>query len=51
MKEAIDLDVPAPVMTLALLARFESREDDSFAHKLLSAMRNQFGGHAIKEAS
>ncbi len=51
VKEAIDLDVPAPVMTLALLARFDSREDDSYAFKLLSAMRNQFGGHAIKEAS
>jgi 6-phosphogluconate dehydrogenase len=46
--EAIDLDVPAPVITLALLARLQSREDDSFTYKLLSAMRNQFGGHAIK---
>ena len=51
VQEAIDLDVPAPVMTLALLQRLQSREDDSFAHKLLSAMRHQFGGHAVKTAS
>ncbi|MGD0610995.1 MAG: phosphogluconate dehydrogenase (NAD(+)-dependent, decarboxylating) [Anaerolineales bacterium] len=46
--EAIDLDVPAPVITLALQARFVSRQDESFAAKLLAAMRNQFGGHAVK---
>jgi 6-phosphogluconate dehydrogenase len=46
--EAIDLDVPAPVITLALMARFVSRQDDSYAAKLLAAMRNQFGGHAVK---
>ncbi|MGQ9850755.1 MAG: phosphogluconate dehydrogenase (NAD(+)-dependent, decarboxylating) [Aggregatilineaceae bacterium] len=46
--EAIDLDVPAPVITLALMARFISRQEHSFAAKLLAAMRNQFGGHAIK---
>ncbi|MCC4591073.1 decarboxylating 6-phosphogluconate dehydrogenase [Xanthomonas campestris pv. cannae] len=46
--EAIDLDVPAPVITLSLLERLRSRDDDSFADKLLAAMRNQFGGHAIK---
>ena len=49
--EAIDLDVPAPVITLALQARFVSREEDHYAARLLSAMRNQFGGHAIKKAS
>ncbi len=48
--EAIDLDVSAPVITLALLERLRSREDDSFADKLLAAMRNQFGGHAIKKS-
>jgi 6-phosphogluconate dehydrogenase len=48
--EAIDLDVPAPVITLALLERLRSRDADSFADKLLAAMRNQFGGHAIKKA-
>jgi 6-phosphogluconate dehydrogenase len=46
--EAIDLDVPAPVITLALQARFVSRQDESYAAKLLAAMRNQFGGHAVK---
>jgi 6-phosphogluconate dehydrogenase len=45
--EAIALDVPAPVITLALQARLRSRVDDSFADRLLAVMRNQFGGHAI----
>ena len=49
--EAIDLDVPAPIMTLALQMRFVSRQEDSFAAKLLAAMRNQFGGHAVKKKS
>jgi len=48
--EAIDLDVPAPVITLSLQQRFISRQDESYAAKLLAAMRNQFGGHAIKQA-
>ena len=48
--DAIDLDVPAPVITLSLLMRFVSRQDESFAAKLLAAMRNQFGGHAVKQA-
>jgi len=47
--EAIDLDVPAPIMTLALQMRFVSRQEESFAAKMLAAMRNQFGGHAIKK--
>ena len=46
--EAIDLDVPAPVITLSLLERLRSRDADSFSDKLLAAMRNQFGGHPIK---
>ena len=46
--EAIDLDVPAPVITLSLLERLRSRDSDSMTDKLLSAMRNQFGGHAMK---
>ncbi|MBP8251963.1 MAG: decarboxylating 6-phosphogluconate dehydrogenase [Herpetosiphon sp.] len=49
VKEAIDLDVPAPVITLSLLQRFVSRQDDSFAAKILAGMRNQFGGHAVKK--
>lgn len=49
--EAVDLDVPAPVITLSLMARFISRqEEDSYAAKMLAAMRNQFGGHAVKKA-
>jgi len=48
--EAIDLDVPAPVITLSLLMRLASRQDESYAAKLLAAMRNQFGGHAVKMA-
>ncbi len=46
--EAIELNVPAPVITHALIERLRSRDDDSFADKLLSAMRNEFGGHPIK---
>ncbi|MBS0432451.1 MAG: decarboxylating 6-phosphogluconate dehydrogenase [Proteobacteria bacterium] len=47
--EAIDLDVPAPVITTALIERLRSRDKDSFTDKLLSAMRNEFGGHAMKK--
>ncbi len=47
--EAIDLDVPAPVITLSLIARLKSRARESYADKLLAAMRNQFGGHAIRK--
>ena len=47
--EAIDLDVAAPVITLALLERLQSRDPESFSNKLLSAMRNQFGGHEMKK--
>ena len=46
--EAIDLDVPAPVITMSLIERLSSRDADSFSRKLLAAMRHQFGGHAIK---
>jgi 6-phosphogluconate dehydrogenase len=46
--EAIDLDVPAPVISLALIQRLRSRDAESYADRLLAAMRNQFGGHAIK---
>jgi len=49
--EAIELDVPAPVITLSLIERLRSRTEDSYADKLLAAMRNQFGGHAIKKES
>jgi 6-phosphogluconate dehydrogenase len=47
--EAIRLDVPAPVITAALIERLRSRDTDSFADKLLAAMRNRFGGHAVQK--
>jgi 6-phosphogluconate dehydrogenase len=46
--EAIELDVAAPVITLSLLERLRSREKDSFADKLLAALRDRFGGHGVK---
>jgi 6-phosphogluconate dehydrogenase len=46
--EAIDLDVPAPVMTLALIQRLRSRDDHAWADRLLAAMRHAFGGHAVR---
>jgi 6-phosphogluconate dehydrogenase len=47
--DAIELGVSAPVITLSLLERLRSRDNDSFTDKLLAAMRNQFGGHEIKK--
>jgi len=47
--DSIDLDVPAPVITLSLMMRFVSRQEESYAAKLLAAMRNKFGGHAVKK--
>jgi 6-phosphogluconate dehydrogenase len=46
--EAINESVPAPVISAALFARFASREEESFAAKINAALRNQFGGHAVK---
>ena len=48
--ESIDLDIPAPVITLALQMRFASRDEENFTARMLAALRNQFGGHAIKKA-
>jgi 6-phosphogluconate dehydrogenase len=48
VQEAIDRDVPAPVITLSLQARFRSRQDESYGGKVLAALRNEFGGHAVK---
>ena len=48
--ESIDLDVPAPVITLALQMRFASRDEENYTARMLSALRNQFGGHAIKKS-
>lgn len=47
--EAIDLDVAAPVITMSLQRRIRSRDDEPFADKLIAAMRNKFGGHAVKK--
>jgi len=48
IEEAIRLDVPAPVITLSLLARLRSRQEESFGAKVIAALRNEFGGHAVK---
>ncbi len=50
VQAAIDTNVPAPVITLSLQMRFRSRQEDSFSAKVLAALRNQFGGHAVKLA-
>lgn len=47
--ESIDLDVPAPVITLALQTRFASRDEENFTARMLAALRNQFGGHAVQK--
>jgi 6-phosphogluconate dehydrogenase len=50
IEAAIELDVPAPVITHSLFERFHSRQEESFAAKVLAAMRAGFGGHAVKKA-
>lgn len=49
--DAIDKDVPVPTLTAALFTRFRSRQEESFAEKMLAAMRNAFGGHAVRKRS
>lgn len=51
IQEAIHEDVPVPVITAALFARFASRQDESFGAKVIAALRNEFGGHAVRGAS
>ncbi len=48
VQAAIDESIPAPAITLALLARFASRQEESYSAKVIAALRNQFGGHAVK---
>ncbi|HUB05955.1 MAG TPA: decarboxylating 6-phosphogluconate dehydrogenase [Myxococcales bacterium] len=48
VQAAIDQNVPAPVITLSLLARLASRQDESYSAKVIAALRNQFGGHAVE---
>jgi len=49
--EAMEKNVPAPVLTLSLLMRFRSRQDESFSAKVIAALRSQFGGHAVHRES
>ena len=49
VQAAIDQDVPAPIITLSLQTRFRSRQAESYGAKILAALRNQFGGHAVKK--
>ena len=51
MADAIDHDVPTPVIAAALYARFYSREEGDYTHRVLAALRNQFGGHAVERAA
>ena len=49
VQESVDLSIPAPVISASLQARFRSRQEEPFGPKLLSAMRNKFGGHTMKQ--
>jgi 6-phosphogluconate dehydrogenase len=51
VQTAMELDVPAPVITLSLLARFRSRQEESYSAQVTAALRNQFGGHAVKASA
>ncbi|MFN2450518.1 MAG: phosphogluconate dehydrogenase (NAD(+)-dependent, decarboxylating) [Candidatus Baltobacteraceae bacterium] len=51
VQAAIDENTPAPAITLALMARFASRQDESYSAKVIAALRSQFGGHAVKAES
>ncbi|HEX6926037.1 MAG TPA: decarboxylating 6-phosphogluconate dehydrogenase [Longimicrobiaceae bacterium] len=50
VETALDLDVPAPVITLSLLSRFRSRQAESYSAQVIAALRSQFGGHAVRES-
>ena len=50
VQESVDLGVPAPVITLSLQNRFRSRQDQPFGSRMLAALRQQFGGHAVRGA-
>jgi 6-phosphogluconate dehydrogenase len=51
LQDAIERGVPLPTLSAALFTRFRSRADNPFAERLLAALRNQFGGHAVKSAA
>ena len=48
VQAAFDENVPAPVITASLIARLVSRQDESFSAKVIAALRNEFGGHAVR---
>jgi 6-phosphogluconate dehydrogenase len=48
VQTALDRDVPAPITALSLFARFSSRQDESFAAKIIAALRREFGGHSVR---
>jgi 6-phosphogluconate dehydrogenase len=50
LDEAVDRSVPMPALTAALFTRFRSRQENTFAERMLAALRNQFGGHSVKKA-
>jgi 6-phosphogluconate dehydrogenase len=50
VQESVDLGVAAPVLAQALFTRFKSRDDVGFSERLLAALRNRFGGHAVQPA-
>jgi 6-phosphogluconate dehydrogenase len=50
VEEAIEQSLSAPIITLSLMQRFRSRDEESFADRLLAVMRNKFGGHEVKKA-
>jgi len=49
VEQSVELGVPAPVIALSLYLRFRSRQDDSFSARVLAALRQEFGGHAVKQ--
>ncbi len=51
VEESVELAVPLPVISMALQARFRSRQEAAFGFRLLAAMRNQFGGHAVRRST
>ena len=51
VNESVDLAVPTPTITAALYQRFRSRQEEPFGARLLAALRNQFGGHAVRQAN
>ena len=50
VQEGIDLSIPTPVIALSLMARFRSRQEESFGAKVIAALRREFGGHKVKSA-